>query len=165
MTTQVLSRCDFLTKEELVVLAYAFWFADTDEARSQLAALEKKDKHFAAFLKNPAPSILDAEITIPNSLDMCWGHFFASGNTDYIKKIIGTLEYKNEKTDQAKIMVYGAARWSLASNCIQHKTVLEFCRSIVKTLPETSEAEVQLILDGIDGKLSPGNAKGETVGN
>lgn len=163
VTTQLLPRCTFLTEQEIGVLAYAFWFANTDSSKAQLMTLSAKNKNFALFLKSPPPSILDAEITLPNSLDMCWGHFFASGNTQYIGKVIQALENKNNKIDPAKILVYGTARWSLSSNCQQHKKVLAYCRSVVSRLPETSKAEVQSILDEIDGKVVPVNVETETA--
>jgi len=163
VTTQFLARCNFLSEKEIGVLAYAFWFAGTDESKAQLKALSDKDKNYAPFLKSTSPSILESEITMPNSLDMCWGHFFASGNTQYVGKVIQALENKNNKTDPAKILVYGSARWSLASNCRQHKKVLAYCRTVVSDLPETTKAEVQAILDEIDGKIDPARVEKDTA--
>ena len=158
ITTQVLARSPFLTQEEIGVLAYAFWFADTDDARTQLKALSDKDSNFKPFLNSAPPSILESPLSIPNSIDMCWGHFFASGDTAYVRKIIQTLDYADEMTDLAKILVYGSARWSLASNCRRHTTVLNYCRSTVSGLSGTQKIEVQSILDEIDGKISPAAA-------
>jgi hypothetical protein len=163
VTTQFLVRCTFLSEEEISVLAYAFWFADTGESKALLKVLSEKDKNYAPFLKSTPPSILESEITIPNSLDMCWGHYFASGNTQYVGKVIQALENKNNKTDPAKILLYGSARWSLASNCRQHKKVLAYCRSVVSRLPEASREEVQAILDEIDDKVAPVSVEKETA--
>jgi hypothetical protein len=163
VTTQFLNRCSFLSEKEIGVLAYAFWFADTDESKAQLKALSDKDKNYAPFLKSTPPSILESEITMPNSLDMCWGHFFASGNTQYVGKVIQALENKNNKTDPAKILVYGSARWSLVSNCRQHKKVLAYCRTVVSHLPDTPKVEVQAILDEIDGKVVSPSVEKETA--
>ncbi len=41
--------------------------------------------------------------------------------------------------------------------------MLTYCRSILKTLPNTAKNEVQLILDEIDGNSSPDNIEKETL--
>jgi hypothetical protein len=46
---------------------------------------------------------------------MYWGAFFASGNTDYLKKLIDQLHYVDERDDFSLFMTGVTAEWSLAA--------------------------------------------------
>jgi hypothetical protein len=86
------------------------------------------------------------KITSPSQLDMLWGTFLASGSYKPVLAIVNSLElckykgyieryktsdktaedYKNAMSDA----IYQSARWSLGSNCSQHRLVKDYCNYI-----------------------------------
>jgi hypothetical protein len=61
-------------------------------------------------------------------LDMLWGSFFATGDEKYIRRIISTLEWLQPgQKDPNKQVIAAAAQWSLSSNAVQHKRVMQIC--------------------------------------
>jgi hypothetical protein len=86
----------------------------------------------------------------PANLDYLWAEFLATGNEEPVKKIISVLDYKkpeNESTDtdMLKALVFGAARWSLASNANQHKRVYE----IIQKELITAQGQKRQVLEEI----------------
>jgi hypothetical protein len=149
ITLQVADECSSLSNREISVIELFLWFANTDESKQQLKKFQNRDPYSSQYLDKP-PSILDSEITSPSSLDFCWGSFFASGETVYIQKIIENLKYKNSN-DPSKLNLYGAARWSLKSNCEQHLKVAEYCSNSMEKQDSIVKEELQKILIELSG--------------
>jgi len=63
----------------------------------------------------------------PTKLDIWWASYFATGDKEYLHKI---LLYAGEelpgKDNISKLLIIGAATWSFKSNCKQHKSVRDF---------------------------------------
>ncbi len=108
---------------------------------------EEKDIYTSALenrLPDPYSSITDA-----SQLDMLWAIFLASGSYEPVKKIVQTLDYKDsKKNDKLKFIIYGAAEWSLKSNCSQHELVRDYCRYMLQKeqLSQTVRSELTEIL-------------------
>lgn len=73
----------------------------------------------AKFLNN------DEEVT-PAKLDFWWASYFATGEEQYLLKILKFAGEEMPKGDIAKLLVISAATWSFKSNCKQHKTIRDF---------------------------------------
>ncbi len=130
-----------LDEKQRLTLWAAAWYSDTAEAKDFF-----RKQQLEAYLRQPAPKILELEVNNPSTLDMLWGYFLATGEEKPIRRIIsafglskhtGALErYKtSEKTEQAKKEAYlditfQAAQWSLESNCREHPLVLKHCEAI-----------------------------------
>jgi hypothetical protein len=69
----------------------------------------------------------------PWVLDALWGKFMATGERAPVERIITTLPWLDIKGDINRLLVGGSARWSLASNAIQHKRVLKICEDVAIT--------------------------------
>jgi len=108
------------------------------------------------------------EIASPEQIDMLWGEFFAGGEYKTIKRIVDLLELskykgslekyaksqKSNKDDEEKAyldVIYCSLKWSLASNCVQHKLVHDYCNLIYhnEKLPKLVKKELKEILDGL----------------
>lgn len=76
--------------------------------------------------QSPAPNS-------PIALDYLWAEFVITGEETPVKKIISVLDYRYKKIDDRKftdgdvnqVLVYGAARWSLAANAKQNRRVYD----------------------------------------
>jgi len=66
-------------------------------------------------------------ITEAGNLDLLWVEFMTTGNSKAIKRIISVLHWLEDGKGM-QIIIAGAAKWSLTSNCKQHKKVLEICK-------------------------------------
>lgn len=149
ITTNILKECQFLSDDECLVFAYAFWIANTKEAVEQIKNLSAKNKELLKYLESDPPNILTAEFTNPTSLDCCWAGFMATGDTSYIDKVIDCLVYKNSKPEEGKTLLYGAARWSIVSNCMQDDKVLQHCKAVVEKRGRIVSEELKDILSQV----------------
>lgn len=59
----------------------------------------------------------------PGTNDMYWGAFFATGNPEFLKRLIEQLSGFDERDDINLFWTGGTARWSLASNAQSHPLV------------------------------------------
>jgi hypothetical protein len=84
-------------------------------------------------------------IESPDVLDMLWVAFMASGDEKYVIQVISVLPYSTVKGNIPRLLVGGSARWSLTSNAIQHKRVLDICMSQLEKQPH----EVKEILSEV----------------
>ncbi|MEO1035383.1 MAG: hypothetical protein AAFX44_07480 [Pseudomonadota bacterium] len=98
-----------------------------------------------SFFKDAAAAVLDEDTELgqfvrdddyvnPTKLDIWWGSFFATGEAQYLEKLLRFAGEEMPKDDIFAMSVVGAATWSFRSNCAQHEAVLNFAI-------ETSESD------------------------
>ena len=127
-----------LKEPHLGVVVLGLWYADLPESKkAAYAVLEKhpKLKPKFEFLYKGVPMTVE-QIPLeqgPWVLDALWGKFMATGDGALVERIISTLPWIDIKGDIDRLMIGGAARWSLTSNAVQHKRVLEICEAAEKT--------------------------------
>lgn len=126
-------------------VAFAFWITRNESELNAMLA-DKPDARLEANIReigqHSPPDLLKDEIDTPTFLDMLWGSFFATGDAKYVLRVMDALPFSNEKKDVRKILVGGAARWSLASNAAQHEKVMQICEEQQKKSPNKILAEV-----------------------
>jgi hypothetical protein len=130
------SKLDKLPDHHKKVLWVALWHSATPQATEQLKldagkASGQAKANLQKLIATTPPSIATLEITSPSVLDMFWASFMATGDERYVLRIISALSWVNERENLPRLMIGGAARWSLTSNCIQHQKVLEICKAQV----------------------------------
>jgi len=126
------------SEDEQFFLASALWAADTAEGRASLERLGRSGsprlQQFVQNMLGDTPmSVLTAGIESPASLDALWASFFATGEDAYVKRVITALPLMKTKGDTARLLIGGAAHWSLTSNAIQHPRVMAICESELMT--------------------------------
>ncbi|MCP3850725.1 MAG: hypothetical protein GY694_10895 [Gammaproteobacteria bacterium] len=87
------------------------------------------DSEFSRFVWN------DAQLS-PTRIDIWWGSFFATGDTNYLAKIIDQVGDLDAQSGTNNILVMGSANWSFESNCRQHRAVLDYAKHVLATQPE-----------------------------
>lgn len=75
-------------------------------------------------------------------LDDAWASFMATGEEKYVEAVASALPLLQVRGDASRLVVGGAAKWSLSSNAYQHARVLEIC----KRLSESAEPESATVL-------------------
>ena|SRR2546421_1606978 len=154
---------DRLPENHKRALWLALWYADTPEAVEQLRLAAEKsapsDKdQLTKLLQSHPPALTDIEIDAPGVLDMLWGAFMATGDERYVIRIMSALPWINEKQDLTKALLGGVARWSMASNSVQHEKVLQICKEQVNKQPQ----EVSQVLNGIIKEAEAEKRKGKS---
>ena len=133
-----ISQLSSLKESSLGVVVLGLWYAALPESqKTAYALLEKhpKLKPNFEYLYKGAPITVE-QIPLeqgPWVLDVMWGKFMATGDSAPVERIISTLPWIDVKGDINRLMVGGAAGWSLTSNAGQHKRVLEICEAAEKT--------------------------------
>ena len=83
-------------------------------------------KTFSAQNSDRRKFLDDDSLITPEKLDFWWASFFATGETQYLDKILSVALKPNPGEADKSI---GAARWSLASNAKQQRVVKYFLES------------------------------------
>lgn len=129
-------------EDQKSALALALWWVGSSDSKAYLKSLSKQGSDgFQNYVHelladDHPPDLLHDEISDPGLLDALWASFFASGDERYVKRIISALPLINSSGDTGKMLIGGAARWSLASNAFQHPKVMQICEAELKELPE-----------------------------
>lgn len=123
------------------VLILGVWYSTYEDGKPLLERLSKSMPNSGAvidqLLASGRPSLLELPLEQgPWVLDALWGNFMATGDDAPVIKIISALPWINVRGDTSRLMVGGAARWSLISNAIQHERVLAICRDALMSQPE-----------------------------
>jgi len=112
------------------------------------------DKAEQTIEKIKESSIIDlkkAPITSPSMLDMLWGTFLASGNPEYVERIINVLALSpdsDEKDSRVNSMLLvGAAKWSLSSNAFQHEVVYKTCQKFTESDNQNIKKAISEVLE------------------
>ena len=122
-----------LRKADQPVVILGIWYSGHPQAKDILQRLSKsRPAHkelIARLLANAPLGVLDLPLEQgPWVLDTLWGYFMATGDDAPVARIITALPWVNVRGDVPRLLVGGAARWSLVSNAIQHERVMAVCR-------------------------------------
>jgi len=138
-----------LSDNHRLIVWQSLWLSNLLQAHSFLKArMRIGDSMEQSVIKmmfdRQAVDLKQAIVAGPASLDLLWGAFFASGDAEYVKKIVEVLSWPEDDVDLNKIMVKGMARWSIISIAKRHKLVLETCKKVQQSI-NTQENELNRI--------------------
>lgn len=129
-----------LKESHLGVVLLGLWYANLPTSQAQSYAI--LDEHPAlkeqfSFLLTGDPMSVE-QIPLeqgPWVLDSLWGNFMATGSEVPVLRIAEALPWLEVRGDTGRLLVGGAARWSLTSNSVQHPRVLEICEQSISEQP------------------------------
>ncbi len=141
MAQSLAERLTSLPEVDQTVLILGVWYSAYPEAKPLLERLTKSmPKHkemIDHLLANDRPSLLELPLEQGSwVLDALWGYFMATGDHAPVARIISALPWVNVRGNVSRLLVGGAARWSLISNAIQHKPVMAACRKELTSQPK-----------------------------
>lgn len=142
------------------ILYSSLWMANSKQSKAALERLAKgakpeESKRLRHLLSSPPPTIESMDVDSPAALDYMWGAFMASGAEEPVLRVIDQMKLINTKGDVGKILVGGAAKWSVSANARQHDKVMK----IVKARVATADAETKVILEEIINSAKAGAPK------
>ncbi len=133
------------------VVVLGLWYANLPNSKKSVyAILEKRpvlEKRFN-YLYQGSPIEIH-QIPLEQGswvLDALWGNFMATGNTEPVARIMEALPWLDVKGETHKLLVAGAARWSLTSNAEQHKKVMAICESEIKKQPPAVQDKLKVVI-------------------
>lgn len=105
-------------------------------------------KEAPQYYQSPTISLLSMPLKHGSDLDMMWGAFMASGDKQYVKKIIDTLDETTHLSGHKLFdqTIRASAVWSLGSNMIQHDLVERIVRSELSTRTDNVKEKLELII-------------------
>lgn len=123
-----------LSEKAQQVVVLGVWYSDYPGASQVLSRIQlaypSLKSGIDALLASKRLSVFDVPLERgPWVLDMLWGNFMATGDSAPVVRLISALPWSTAKGDVGKLLVGGAAKWSLRSNAAQHARVLAVCRS------------------------------------
>jgi hypothetical protein len=142
MVTDWLKMSEKFSKADRQVLLTAAWYSRVPQATDYFAK-----SNVNAFAGQTPPDLDNLPIRTGADLDFLWARYFARGNPMPIRRIISALELekysgamekykksqkKTKEEEQAAIYesVFGAAMWSLESNCKQDEDIYTICKEL-----------------------------------
>lgn len=66
--------------------------------------------------------------TGPAPIDALWGYHFATGSFQPVERIVSALAWAADKSDAEKLTIGSMAKWTLASNAMRDKALLDWLR-------------------------------------
>jgi hypothetical protein len=129
------SQVKDLPAEDLETVSMALWMSNTKEGKQLL-----HKEHPGVFDENPPPDILKLKLDTASTLDLLWGYYFATGDSQALRRIVSMFNYadapdkvKGVPDDRSPLYktLPDAAKWSLSSNASQHPKVLADCKKML----------------------------------
>lgn len=133
------------------LLYTALYWSPAPEARETLDKIiqtlpEKAQAELKTQTAHPAEPIEKMDITTPAVLDELWGSFCATGDERYVNRLLTVLPWcDSDGKDLMKLMIGGAAKWSLTSNAEQHPRVMSICLKARDCRPELKKVLTEVI--------------------
>lgn len=140
------------------VVVLGLWYANLPDSQKAVYEILDNDKNLDKdfeYLRNGTPLNI-RDIPLKQGawvLDALWGEFFATGKPEPIFRITEALPWVDTKGDINKLVIGGAAGWSLRSNAIQHDRVLEVLAGRAENHPEDNYLQ-RVINDAIQERAS-----------
>lgn len=131
-------------------LAYALWQSKTPIGKNIVKRWGKRDPSIKEIQGTEPFDLKKIPVDSPTTLDMLWGAFMASGDTEYVDRIVSVLTYPTDSKQQEErlknMMIVGSAKWSLASNAFQHDLVYRTCNRYVDSKdPQLRDAIIEVL--------------------
>lgn len=148
-----------IKESHLGVVVQGLWYANLPQSRSQVYALlnthpELKGQFAYLYKDKPIPIEKISLDQGPWVLDALWGKFMATGNKEPVVRIMSTLPWVDLRNDINRFLVGSAARWSLGSNAVQHKRILQICEQELAAQPQAVADKLQdIITQAQDGQI------------
>jgi hypothetical protein len=92
--------------------------------------------------------VLQLQERVPQMNDVYWGAFFASGNPQYVKKILGLVPLAAERKDFELWQTGANAKWSLATKARQHALVRSILEGEKLTADKRTRDTIAELLEG-----------------
>lgn len=152
-------RLSALKTSHLGVVVLGLWYADLPDSKQRAYALLEqhptlKQKFGYLYQESPTPIENIPLERGPWVLDALWGNFMATGSKTPVVRIMSALPWIDGKGNTTRLVVSGAARWSLTSNAVQHPRILHFCELEVRSQPKEVATKLRAVITNAKKELA-----------
>jgi len=165
LAPSIVKQLSKLPVNDQPVVVLGVWYSGHKDTRQFLAELTKSMPALETMVANltgsTAPRLTDISLEEgPWVLDALWGTFMATGEDAPVIRIMSALPWIEVRGNIPKLMVGGAAKWSLTSNAVQHGRVLEMCREQIRHQSKEVAAVLAQIIAQAEEDLRKQGASG-----
>lgn len=159
-----IDRLGSLEESHLGVVVLGLWYANLPDSQKRVYAILENHpdlKRQFGYLSQGSPTPVE-KIPLEQGawvLDALWGNFMATGNKTPVQRIMTTLPWIDAKGDINRLLIGGAARWSLTSNAVQHQRVMQFCEEDVSTQSKEVAAKLREVIANAKKEQKRGSNK------
>jgi hypothetical protein len=83
-------------------------------------------------------------------LDAHWGHFFATGSEEPIRRLVGALAWSNDKNSVERLTIGSMAKWTLATNASRQKDLLDILTSEMNRQPVEVRVPLREVIEAAE---------------
>ena len=135
--TQAAKTLDRDTKLQFI---YAIWYADHKNCKQRIREItdtlpedDARREQLSTLHEREPPNLMEMQTTDGSVLDYWWVAFMATGNTEYVARVMSALPPRDTTYDDydasfMKIAVAGSAIWSIESFAYEHPRILKYIR-------------------------------------
>lgn len=151
-----LKQCEPYSGELKRTVWLGLWLSDTDFSRQYLSqkipsAIGADLAYLKLLTQNKPFNLRELKPNDPGQLDMLWGAFMASGDTQYVKRIISVLPLLDQRRNPHEFTMAGSAKWSLKSNGLVHPLVLQTCKEELSSASGSMSVNLLEIVSELEG--------------
>ncbi len=138
---RIISTLEDLPENQFSAVLLGLWYANIPTSQSLVYQYLDSNKIIdsqLSYLRTGKPMAL-IEIPLeqgPWVLDALWGQYFSTGKPEPVERISEALPWSEVKGDIGRLLIGGAAKWSLSSNAFQHERVKEILVSLSERKPK-----------------------------
>lgn len=141
-----------MSPEDQVVLIKAVAYSGLAEWKELLSAFVERmparkvllDRYL--FRGGPLLDQLMTAETGGFAIDVHWGRYFATGNSEPARRIIATLAWTAERDSIEKLTIGSMAKWTLATNAARDKPLRDIMAAEVNTQPDVVRKPLSEVL-------------------
>lgn len=123
-----------LSNDDIFIFAHSMYLAGGKNGKSEIQKFIKSTnnedlkKVLIKISSNNNPMDLKA-VPLTNAvyLDMLWSSFFATGDLEFLDKLILATETNQNSVNE--VLIFSAARWSVKANAKEHQKIYDYCLS------------------------------------
>lgn len=146
----------------------ALWMSNDDAARKYLEEQKRSrtgedHQYLDVLLASERFDLGARKIHSAEDVDLLWGAFFASGNEQWVRQIIGVLPEWRHRDNPTRFRIGAAAKWSLANNAKIHDRVMSICRKEMESVGEETRPLLKDIIDKAGEEDGPATIRRETT--
>lgn len=86
----------------------------------------------------------------PAALDAHWGYYFASGQFEAVRRIVGALAWARDQNNVERLTLGNMAKWTLAQNAQQDKALLDWLRREGPRQPKPVAKEIAELVEAAE---------------
>ncbi|MGE0700591.1 MAG: hypothetical protein AB7O57_15945 [Hyphomicrobiaceae bacterium] len=151
----LIARMFPMPPEDQVVVVRAIAYSGADGWKALLSRFAERmparqvliERHLADKL--PTLDKLPLEGS-PAALDTLWGYYFATGRLEAVDRIVGALAWAKDGNDVDKLTAGSMAKWTLANNALQDKSLLDHLKAEQARRPKPVAAELAQVVEAAE---------------